>query len=444
MITVNQFKTHLYENCGVKDDDRLLVAVSGGADSMALLELLVQCGLDVVVAHCNFHLRNEESDGDEHFVHDYCAKLQLPLHVKSFNTHDYAKEKGISIEMAARELRYEWFNGLAEEQNCKYIATGHHADDSIETFFLNLTRGTGIRGLTGIMPVSGNVIRPLLFASRHDVEHYCATHGIGYRTDSSNADTQFYRNRIRHEVIPALRKLNPSLQATMLQNMKRLRDLEALLDAEVERTRLEIVAEEDGKVLIPIRLLKEHPFQEAVVFELMRPFGFNQTVVANIIESLNGIPGRQFFSSTHRLIRDRYNLIVSPREESEDGLFFIEGEDSHIDFPFQASINVMERTPDYEFSKEPEVMHFDADLVDFPLTLRHWRDGDQFMPLGMNHFKKLSDFFIDEKFSLLQKESAWLILSGDDIIAIAGCRIDNRYKITSKTKTVLEISVKCY
>jgi tRNA(Ile)-lysidine synthase len=437
---VNQFKAHLYDNCGVKATDRLLVAVSGGADSMALLELLVQCGTDVVVAHCNFNLRDEESDGDEQFVRDYCALLMLPLHVKSFNTKDYSNKNGISIEMAARELRYEWFAILVKEQNCTLIATGHHADDSIETFFLNLTRGTGIRGLTGILPVSGNVIRPLLFASRHDVENYCLTHGIGFRTDSSNADTQFYRNRIRHEVIPALRKLNPSLQATMQQNMKRLRDLEALLDAEVERTRQEIVAEEDGKVLIPIRLLREHPFQEAVVFELMRPFGFNQTAVANIIESLNGIPGRQFFSSTHRLIRDRYNLIIIPRETSEEGVFFIEGGSSRIDTPFQASIKVIDRTPDYEFSKNPKVMHFDADLVDFPLTLRHWQEGDQFMPLGMNHFKKLSDFFIDEKFSLLQKESAWLILSEDDIIAIAGYRIDNRFKITSKTKTVLEIA----
>ena len=429
------------KSCGVLIEEPLLVALSGGADSMALLHVMLNLGYSCQAAHCNFHLRGEESDGDEQFVLDYCAKHDVPLHVTHFDTNYEANRQGISIEMAARDLRYRWFGQLMRDYDIPWLATGHHGDDMIETFFLNLARGTGLRGLKGMEHRKGKVIRPLLDFRRQDIEAYCEKYHIAYRTDSSNADTSLQRNHVRHHILPAMDQLNSSFFDTMRQNFRNLHEVWQLFEHEVEEVRKQMVAEEDDLMLIPAKLIREHPQKRSVLFEILKPFHFNASVVAEIVESLDGIPGKQFFSSSHRLVRDRFNLVLVPREDFEEETFYIQSEDEQINHPLSLRFRFFSCDANFRVSRDPHKVHLDADLVEFPLKLRHWKEGDQFRPLGMEQFKKLSDFFVDEKFSRVEKDRTWLMLSGDDIIWIVGRRIDDRFKVTSSTRRILEIEL---
>ncbi|PZX11393.1 tRNA(Ile)-lysidine synthase [Breznakibacter xylanolyticus] len=442
MLTTATFRHTIANACGLMPHQRVLVTVSGGADSMALLHLLVAVQQPVVVAHCNFHLRDDESDGDQAFVTLYCQTHELPFHVRHFNTRDFAAQKGISIEMAARVLRYEWFDQLASETGCSHIATAHHANDNVETFLLNLTRGTGIRGLSGMAMCTGKLIRPLLHFSRIDIETYCRENHLTWRHDSSNDCCDHTRNHIRHRIVPEFCHINPSFLATMHNTMARMQELEAMLGQQVEAFRNESVADEEGIQIIPLSRLSNHPQKGLILFELLRHKNFNATHVADIIASLKGLPGKQFLSPTHRVIRDRHNLVVTPRHEaSETETFTIAGDITQTENPLRLHLRTFERPADFRFSTDANCIHLDADRVDFPLTLRHWRMGDAFMPLGMSNFKKLSDFFTDEKMSLLEKENAWLLLSSDNIVWVVGRRVDNRYRITNTTKWILEISL---
>ncbi len=427
--------------CGVLRHHKLLIGVSGGADSMALLHLLTRMGYSCQVAHCNFHLRGGESDGDEAFVRNYCHHIEVPFHVRHFKTEEVARERKISVEMAARDLRYQWFWDLLEEESLDFLVTGHHGDDMIETFFLNLARGSGLRGLRGMRPCKGKLLRPLVYFRRSDIEFYCRTHGLNFRTDSTNSDTTIRRNQVRHHVIPEMTLLNPSFFDTMFQNFRNLTEVWDVFSNEVERVKEQMVAAEDGNLLIPIGLISSHPQRSSVLFEILRPYGFNASVVADVVSSLEGTPGKQFFSRTHRLIRDRYNLVVVPREEASAESWYIDSEVETISTPLKMQFRIFGKLPTFKFSRNPWLAHFDADLIDFPLELRHWREGDQFRPLGMDNFKKLSDFFVDEKFSLIQKEETWLLLAGGEIVWVIGARLDERFKITKSTRRVLEIMV---
>ncbi len=429
----------LQTRCNVVSEDRLLVAVSGGADSMALLHLLHATGRELEVAHCNFLLRDSESDGDMQLVKDYCAQLDITLHVKRFETEAYAEENKVSIEMAARDLRYEWFNDLLEQQGLNAIVTGHHGHDSIETFFLNLVRGAGVKGLSGMSFRNDNIIRPLLECSSDEVQEYCKVKQIPYREDSSNSDTKFLRNKIRHEVIPVLESINPSFFKTMLNNMSHIKEAEQLLENEVDRFRNEILVEEHGKVLIPISKLELFPQKQSILFEVLRPYGFNTTVVDDLVAHLDGISGKQFFSETHRLIKDRHNLLVVKRENIDVDHFWLD--EGETQSPLSIGVKLYDIPEDFKFSKDNNLVQLDADTIELPLLVRKWKQGDSFMPLGMSKFKKVSDFFIDNKFSLLEKEEAWLIVSGEDIIWIAGHRIDDRVKTTKRTKRILELKL---
>jgi len=439
-INPQQVTKVLHEKCLLKASAKLLVAVSGGADSMTLLHVLQRCGYELVAAHCNFQLRGADSDADEQLVTDFCNASSIQLERISFNTTAHAKANKVSIEMAARELRYSWFEKLMQKHGTEATVTGHHGNDSIETFFLNLVRGTGVKGLSGISYRHGQVVRPLLDYTRAEVEAYCALHQIDYCHDVSNDDTRFIRNKIRHEIVPVLEGINPAFFETMQSNLEHLKDAEQMLESEVKRFIETDVVDEDEKVIIPISKLENYPHYASLLFEVLRPYGFNSAVVKEVISHLNGLSGKQFFSHTHRLIKDRHNLLVLPIEEVGVQHFWLdEGKNSHV-----LSINTQTylKPEAFNFSRNPNLIHLDADQVELPLLVRKWKQGDVFMPLGMKGFKKISDFFIDEKYSLKDKEDAWLVVSGEAIVWVLGKRIDARFKVTNRTKRILEIELK--
>ncbi len=434
---------NLMHHCQVAPNSRILVGLSGGADSIALLHILLQLGYYCQAAHCNFHLRGEESDRDEAFVRQWCLDRDVPLQVIHFDTHQTAREEKISIEMAARQLRYQWFQSLLEENHLNYLAIGHHADDSVETFLLNLTRGTGVRGLSGIQYRNGHIIRPLLDLSRADIEAYCKQNNLEFVNDSTNAEEHYLRNKIRHSVVPVLKSINPAFLETMQGNMQRMMALAELLRETTETFRQEAVATEGEDTLISIKKIEETTHKKLILFEVLNGYGFNASTIDDLLKCQEeGKIGRQFFSSTHRLILDRYNLVLLPRDQDEENRnYYIEHGINKLTQPLAMRLVEYEKTEPFELWRPPHIGLFDADRMQYPLTLRHWQEGDQFKPLGMNGFKKLSDYFIDQKIRRDQKEQMWILLSGNDIIWLVGERIDDRYKITAKTKNILEIKL---
>lgn len=424
-----------------KRSEKLLVAVSGGLDSVVLLHLLHKMEVSCVVAHCNFKLRDKDSDRDEVFVKDLAEKYNYPVHTIAFETAEYAKEKGISIEMAARDLRYDWFEKIRKESECSYILTAHHADDVIETVLINLTRGTGIHGLTGIKAKMNRLVRPLLPFSRDELKIYATDNQVGYREDYTNAETDFVRNKIRHQIIPVLREINPSIQKTMYENVARFSDVDLIYNNEIVKKRSNLIDEEEDRLLISLDELKKLPAQNSHLFELLRPYGFHSRDVANIIESLDSISGKIFFSDDFQILRDRQYLVLSKKREKETGVFEL-FENGEIDvFDKRFNCRVYECPSDFKFSTNLQIACFDADKLSFPLKLRKWQEGDVFRPIGMKGRKKISDYFIDNKFSLTDKENAWLLVSGDDIVWLVGHRMDDRFKITKTTQSICKIEI---
>lgn len=439
-----KFANLMANNCLANENESILVALSGGADSVALLHLLNSCGYNSVAAHCNFALRGAESDADEAFVRELCSKWGITLMVKRFDTTEHAARNKISIEMAARELRYEWFNKIAEEKGIQLIATGHSGDDAIETFFLNLSRGTGLKGLAGIQWREKNLIRPLLFASSKEIRRYCENNSLTYRIDSTNNDTKFLRNKVRHEIVPLFKELNPSFFDTMQSNMEHLREALEIFSNEAERVKSFVTTQCNDTLLIPVNKIINHPQKRSILYEILKPYGFAPKISNSVVNALNGTPGRQFLSNSYRLVIDRVNLILTPRGEKNLNLYTIEDGQASITSPLEINIRVFEREAGFKLSREAHIMQVDANLVNFPLTIRHALPGDRFQPLGMERFKKISDFYVDEKLSIPEKESCWLLLNGTDIIWVIGRRIDNRFKVTPSTTRILEISVGKY
>ncbi len=421
----------------------VLVAISGGADSVVLLHYLVSNGYYCIAAHCNFHLRGEESDRDEQFVRQFCDELSVPLHVAHFETKQYAESHKLSIEMAARELRYGWFFKIMEQEQLPCVAVAHHSDDAVETFLLNLVRGTGIRGLTGMKPKQGRVVRPLLGYSRQDIELYCRAHKLKYVTDSTNLSDAYTRNRLRHNVVPQLKAINPSFLSTMRGNMAHLDQIFALFDAQVKQFAKRAVVEVDGQTLIAMEHLKSLPMPEPFLFELLFVKGFNSDAIRKMARCVEEERwGRIFFSPKHRAIVDRYNIVVTTRDkEVENREFDIERDQLEVFSPIHISLRQFEKTDDFQFSRDANWAHLNADKLYYPLTLRRWRNGDVFRPLGMKGFKKLSDFFVDQKMSRAEKENIWVLESGGEIVWIVGHRIDDRFKVVDNCKEVLEMKL---
>ncbi|MEI8086607.1 MAG: tRNA lysidine(34) synthetase TilS [Paludibacter sp.] len=420
---------------------RVIVGVSGGADSMALLHILLELGYECVIAHCNFHLRMEESDNDETFVRNYARSIKVPFYSIDFETTKYASDHHISIEMSARDLRYKWFYELLQKHDAQAIAVAHHADDSIETLLMNLVRGTGLRGLTGIAPQNEKVVRPLLCCTRNEIENYIIQYNLEHITDASNATLDYQRNKFRNVVLPLLEEINPSVRPTLYQSLDRFEGTLAIYQHALEQIEKEIVHKEGETVLLDIELIKKQVHLPTAMYELLHKYGFGNATIQQVTEQMDGESGKQFYSDTHRLIKDRKYLIINKMEPAIQTDYWISSSDLEITKPFLMKISKHTITPDFQISKDRNCIHVDASKLYFPLQLRHWQEGDAFIPYGMNGNKKVSDFFIDNKFNLLEKEQTWLLVSGNEIVWIVGYRIDNRFRVTNETKAVFQFII---
>ena len=421
--------------------DKVLVALSGGADSVALLRVLLVLGYHCEAAHCNFHLRGEESDRDERFVNELCKGLGVTLHVTHFDTVTYASRHHVSIEMAAREMRYDWFEQLRKERGMAVIAVAHHRDDSVETLLLNLIRGTGIAGLTSMKPRNGFVVRPLLTVSRKDIESYLSEHGVSYVVDCTNLESVYIRNKIRLQVLPLLRSINPSVDHSIYSSILNLREVESVYKAAIHEQEQNVLEYKGEYIYIPVEKLKQLPSPKAFLFEFLTPYGFVSEQITEIISSCGGISGKVFLSRNYRIVKDREYLILEPQEREEAGTV-VEKIESLEECGTLLHGNLLYRCLDndetYCFSRDKSYACFDLDKLVFPLIIRRWETGDRFTPFGMKGSRKLSDYFRDRKYSLIDKANALLLCSGNTIIWILGERAADGYRVTADTKRIIE------
>jgi tRNA(Ile)-lysidine synthase len=434
---LKEFEQYLKDTCGCTADKKYLLAVSGGIDSTIMAALFHLSGADFALAHCNFHLRGVESDDDQRFVENLATGFHRPCFVKNFDTSGYSANQGISVQMAARDLRYEWFNELADQNGFDFIATGHNRNDVVETLLLNLSRGTGIRGLSGISPRHGKIIRPLLFASRDAIITFAKDNNLAWREDSSNAETKYHRNKIRHVIIPAFETLNPSFIQNTLDTAHRFDETEKFLDFALRQVRQDICTIQPDRNLIDIKKLQQYPVVDFLLFELMREFGVNPAGIQSIIRSLGSTPGKQFFTRTHCITRDRSHFIITPGTTHAEDEAIIGQDTAHINHPVCLNFNLIEPNQPFRIPEESCFAALDADLVKFPLKLRRWKAGDRFHPLGLKGSKKISDFLINIKIPLPDKKQVWILESENKIAWVVNYRIDNRFKITAGTRKIL-------
>lgn len=405
-------------------DDKVLVALSGGADSVALLRVLLELGFSCEAAHCNFRLRGKESDRDEAFVRELCQSQGVPLQVIHFETEAYAVEQRISIEMAARKLRYDWFEKMRQERNYRVIAVAHHRNDSAETFLLNLVRGTGIRGLKGMAPVNGAVVRPLLGVDREQILHYLTSLGQSYVTDSTNLQDEYVRNKIRLDIIPKFQEINPSFQNSLLETAERLAQVEAIYRRGIEEAMKRVLSDE---LRMDIAALLREVSPQAILYEWLYPLGFNASQLDDIFRGLEGECGRWYEVQEWRLLRDRDYLILSPAVSSEKKYRLVV-ERFTVAEPFRVPADLRKA-------------YLDADRVMEPLVLRKWQPGDRFMPYGMNRFKRVRDYLRDRKFTRFEKEEQQVVTAGDEIVWLVNERPDHRFRITEQSRNILVLSV---
>lgn len=425
----------------LRKGDQILLAVSGGLDSVVMAHILSKGPYRLGIAHCNFKLRGEEADGDEQFVKDLAQCYGLPFYSTSFDTEAYANEHNLSIQMAARELRYEWLNEVRKEHGYHFVATAHHKNDNAETLLLNLVKGTGMAGLHGILPKTGHLIRPLLPFSRAELEAFAATEQLHWRTDASNASNKYQRNLIRNQVMPLLEQINPALTQSLGEEINRFRDAEAIYKQGLAYYRKKLIDERKEGLFIPIKKLEHYPAQETILFELLREFGFNGEQITNVLEVLHQTETKQFYSATHRLIKDRQFLIVTTLAEETDHQVLIEHFKKPVKVPGLTLKFHPQTATNYHISPSPAVAAIDMAKLELPLTLRRWQAGDYFYPIGLNKKKKLKRYLSDAKLNQLEKENTWVLLSGDRIIWLVGHRLDDRFKVTEGTKEVLEIKI---
>lgn len=433
-------ETYIQKHQLLTHDKPIIIGVSGGADSVVLLHILVSLGYDCIIAHCNFHLRMEESDRDEEFVRNMAIKYRIPLHCIDFETNKYAEKHGISIEMAARDLRYSWFNELLEKYNAQAIAVAHHADDNIETMLINLVRGTGLRGLKGIPNRNKKVVRPLLCCTREEIENYLIRQNLEHVEDSTNASVDYNRNKIRNEVLPLLTEINPSIRQTLYNTIQHIEGSLTIYQQAINNIEKQVVHKSGGLVKMDIDMICKQADVPTVMYELLYPYQFSPSVIEQITEQLNAESGKVFYSETHRLVKDRKLLIISAKDDNKKDEFMLSQDDFQIQSPFSLTLNRQFVDSEFIVSKDKNRIHVDASKLSFPLLIRKWKEGDSFFPFGMKQRKKLSDFFINNKFSLIDKEQTWLLVSDDEIVWIVGYRMDNRFKVTVDTKEVLEFN----
>ncbi len=450
---LHAFLTYINEQKLFEPSEKVLLTVSGGKDSVAMLDLFCDANwgdsrLCFAVAHCNFQLRGKDSENDQLFVENLCRENNVVFHTKTFDTKAYAKKNKISIEMAARTLRYEWFESLRQELNFDYIATAHHLNDSIETVLLNLTKGTGISGLKGISAKKEHIIRPMLFASRQDIDTYVAEKNLSWREDSSNASNDYQRNLIRNQVVPLLKKINPNLDETFARNLERFQSLEADFRKNLSHFRTTVMREENGVFYLKIANIKYWQSANYYLEELLKEFGFNYFQSKEIFNSLDGLSGKVFHAENYTLLKDREELVISPPLSSEKTISLsisLEEINKHQTFEFLDKklrftvLNIEEF--DINFERNNAIFFADFDKIMFPITLRTWQEGDWFIPLGMKGKKKISDFLIDKKTPLNLKKNIFLLTSQDAILWVVNHRTDDRFKFTNSTQKVLKVEI---
>ena len=428
-----QVRAYIDKHRLLSASDKVLVGLSGGADSVALLSVLVKLGYTCIALHCNFHLRGEESVRDEKFAQAFADKLHVPFCKIDFKTEQYAHENHLSIEMAARELRYAWFEDMRIRLQAQAIAVAHHRDDSIETLLMNLVRGSGIRGLVGIRPRNQYVIRPLLAVSRKEILSWLEEQQCTYVTDSTNLSDAYTRNFIRLRVLPLLEEINPSVRQTLSRTADHLSAAETIYLSVLEKARQELWVKDK----LSIEKLMQYPSPETILYELLQPFGFSRQVASDVFRSLEGESGKVFYTDSYRLVKDREYLLLSKREQISSITYTYSLEAGQWQEPFSFSFEMIQKDADFAFQVSKDIAYFDADKLDSVLQLRRWQQGDWFIPFGMKGRKKVSDYFSDHKFTLEQKENAWLLCSGQSVIWLVGERSDNRFRVSADTKRIL-------
>ncbi|MBK0401761.1 tRNA lysidine(34) synthetase TilS [Adhaeribacter sp. BT258] len=436
---LEKIASYIKENKLAEASAKIIVTVSGGLDSVVLADVLHKLKYEIAIAHCNFGLRGEESEADELFVKKLAKKYEVPFYSEHFSTQAFADEHGLSIQMAARQLRYSWFEKLRQELGFDFIATAHHQNDTLETILLNLTRGTGLAGLHGIPPKNGNLIRPLLCMAKDDLYDYLVENRLAWREDASNETTKYQRNLLRHEVVPVLKKLNPNLEETIFQTSERIRGAEAIFERYVSEAKNRAVKETDEATYINVPELETSLSLATVLHELLKPYHFPFEKSKQIAANLHNASGTQFDSPTHHLVIDREQLVITPKDLRQ----FASYEISETDTELQADNFTikLKRVPaeGYKIPKGKKVAALDAALLQFPLKLRPWQEGDWFVPLGMNGKKKISDLLIDQKVPLNLKAKVLVLSSAQSIAWVVGLRPDNRFKVSEKTEEVLEV-----
>lgn len=432
-----KFQNHIVSRFPFLAEKKLFLAVSGGLDSMVLLHLLQRLPYEIAVLHCNFQLRGLESFGDQNFIQDYCDQNKIPVFVTQFDTEAFAKDYKLSTQVAARELRYSWFYELLEEKNFDYIATAHHADDNLETFIINLTRGTGLDGLTGIPEENDKIIRPLLPFSREEILKYAEENKIEWREDSSNASNKYLRNKIRHDLVPILKEINPNFLNAFQKTQSYLQESKEMVEDASIMIYQQVAKEMGDDIHFDLNQLKKLPNYKSYLYQWLNEFGFSAW--NDIYDLVEGQSGKQVLSEEFRLLKNRETLILSPiLETAEKEEFQIEANDTEVNFPLNLRLcQVDDITIDSN-----RAIFVDAEKIRFPLILRKWNEGDVFQPFGMHgKSKKVSKLFKDEKLSLIDKEKTWILSSDNQIVWVVGIRQDERFKIKNTTNKILKIEL---
>ena len=434
---LQKFKQHLHQNFPFLEDSKLLIAISGGIDSVVLAHLCSQLNLNFSLCHCNFNLRGQESDDDEAFVTSLAKSLKTLVYTTSFETEKYATKNKVSIQVAARDLRYTWFYKLLDANQYDYVLTAHNTNDNLETFIINLTRGSGLEGFTGIPPVNQKSVRPLLAFSRDDITLFAIKNGIVWREDRSNASIKYVRNKVRHKVIPILKELNPHVLESFQNTIEYLNESQSIINDAVKNITANVVSYKNDVLKISCKEIEKLSNKKAYLYQLLQGYGF--TAWNDIVDLISAQPGKQIFSNTHRLLKDRNFLILTTINKSQSikGPILIDQKVSEITNPIKLTI---QNTDDYT-SKNKEQIIIDKDLVNYPLSLKKWHHGDAMYPTGMTGSKKISQLFKDNKLSLLDKEKIWILADAKDhIIWVIGLRQDRRYLANKTSKNRLKIS----
>ena len=442
MYLLEEFEKYVSENELFSHNDKVLLAVSGGVDSMVLMSLTAAAGYQFGVAHCNFQLRGKESDEDQVMVEREAKRLGVEFYNAHFDTVGEMARTGESMEMAARRLRYAWFKSLCDEHGYSVIAIAHHINDSIETFFINMLRGTGLRGLTGINAQVGHIVRPLMFATRKDIHDFAIAHRIPFREDSSNRSTKYLRNKVRLGLVPMLKEINPQFTTIMRRNISRLSQAQEFVTASMDMIKRQVVEEQSGIYTLHIDRIDSSLPRNFIIYEILSAqFGFKGDVVDLLCHALdNEATGKRFYSRDWVAVVDRQKVVVAAVAEDDDCETLV---DRSMIRSYAGGSVLFYEYCDIDFIETLDmgdnVALLDADKLQFPLKVRRWREGDWFIPLGMSGRKKLSDYLIDKKVSLVEKNRQFVLLSGDDIVWVIGRRLDDRFCITKKTENVLKI-----